>query len=601
MGEVYRAHDTRLGRDVAIKLLPERYAADLDSRLRFEREARAAAALSHPHICPIFDIGQHEQLPFIVMEYLKGETIADRLARGKLPLDVTIDYGSQIVDALAEAHRQGVVHRDLKPSNVMLVRSGVKLVDFGLAKVRHDVLDRFGSASTRLPDTGHGTLLGTLQYMAPEQLEGSDVDAGADMFSFGALLYEMVTGSPAFASDSRAGLIAAILVRQPAAPGQLAPAMPSELEALIVECLAKERMYRPTSESIARRLHGIRDGWRATPSSAHSRSRTKCIRSIAVLPFKTTLATESDEAFSDGMADGVITSLAAFPELRVISRTSTRRYKNSSKRLSEVARELKVDGVLTGDVQEKESGLLSLSIELAEGTTEARVWSEHYVCERADVLNVQEQIAQSVAAKIRLSGALNERIPRKRRVNRESHEEYLKGRFHFDNRLGNWIDTSFEAFSAAIKHDRTFAPAHVALGRWYVLTALRGRRADLAVESAAGWREKWRKAEDSMRHALKLDANLAEAHAALGLVLCLRWRFDEAEQAFRRSLALGPSIAFTHGSYSEFLSITNRPDKAVAHAEVAKEHDPFATYVFERLACALFAASRFADCCYCVL
>jgi serine/threonine protein kinase len=188
MGEVYRAHDTRLGRDVAIKLLPERYAADLDSRLRLEREARAAAALSHPHICPIFDIGQHEQLPFIVMEYLEGETIADRLDRGKLPLDVAIDYGGQIVDALAEAHRQGVVHRDLKPSNGMLVRSGVKLVDFGLAKIRHDVLDRSGSASTRLPDTGHGTLVGTLQYMAPEQLEGSDVDAGADVFSFGALL-----------------------------------------------------------------------------------------------------------------------------------------------------------------------------------------------------------------------------------------------------------------------------------------------------------------------------------------------------------------------------------------------------------------------------
>jgi len=257
MGEVYRARDPRLERDVAIKVLPERFATDRDLKLRFEREAKAAAALSHPHICSIFDVGVEGGFHFIVMEYLDGETLADRMARGLLPLQSSIEYAVQVVDALAEAHRHGVVHRDLKPSNMMVVRSGIKLLDFGVAKFRASPLDDDGSASTRSLDTGRGVLLGTLQYMAPEQLSGRGADASADVFSVGVVLYELITGVAPFAADSRAGVIAAILDREPPPASSFNAHIPIGLTRLVADCLEKQPRRRPTTEEATERLRTI--------------------------------------------------------------------------------------------------------------------------------------------------------------------------------------------------------------------------------------------------------------------------------------------------------------------------------------------------------
>ena len=596
MGEVYRARDPRLDRDVAIKLLSARFAADPDLKLRFDREAKASAALSHPHICPIFDVGADAGLHFIVMEYLDGESLAERLARGPLPLQLSVEYGVQIADALAEAHRHGVIHRDLKPSNVMLVRSGVKLVDFGVAKFRASFLTADSGISTAVPDTARGMLLGTLQYMAPEQLEGSNVDSGADMFGLGVLLYEMMTGVSPFGADSKASVIAAILDRHPPAASSFNPSIPAEVDRLITECLAKQRIYRPSANATVERLRSIKDVKPLKPTPAHARHRSRIVRALAVIPFAARLKSEAEDAFADGMAEALIANLGSFPSLRVISRSSTQRYKAPGRRVSDIAAELRVDAVLQGTIFEEASGLLVLSAELIDAGTEASIWSGRYECERSDVLNVQEQIAQSVATKIRLSGVVRERAPRKRRLNPECHEAFLKGQFQFDNRLGNWLEASFDAWSTAIRIDPTFAPAHAALSRWYVVAALRAASRETAGRFFVDYAEGCRLAEQSARQALKVDSTLAEAHAALGHVLCLRWHFDEAEQAYRRSFAHSPNLLAAHGLYSEFLSITNRPDDAIRHAEVAKERDPFATSVHERLAGALYAAHRFEGC-----
>ena len=594
MGEVYRAWDPRLERDVAIKVLPERFATDPDLMMRFEREAKAAAALSHPHICSIFDVGVDSGLHFIVMEYLDGETLADRMTRGPLPLESSMEYATQIADALSEAHRRGVVHRDLKPSNVMLVRTGIKLLDFGVAKFRTAPLGDETAASTSLPETGHGALLGTLQYMAPEQLDGRDVDARADLFSLGGLVYEMVTGISPFAASSKAAVIAAILDRQPPPVSSFNAHAPATLDRLIMECLEKVRVHRPVADEVAQRLRAISSSQHSVPTTHHARSRSKIVRSLAVIPFAATLRKEGGDLIADGLAEGLISSLGSFPSLRVISPSSARRFRGSEKRPSEIGGELHVDAVLRGNILESPTGLLALEVELVETTNDLCIWSGHFECERSDVLNVEEQIAQAVAMQIRLSA--RGRSPRGRRLNAESHEAYLRGKFHFDNRLGNWFESSFDALSAAIKHDRTFAPAHAALCRWYVVAGLR-QAAGVEISSInVEWREACRKAEEAARLALKLDPLLADAHAALARVLYFRWKFDESEHAFRKSLELDPGNALTHTGYSYFLSLTNRHADAIVHAELARDRDPLATYVYEQLACALYGAKRFEAC-----
>ena len=594
MGEVYRARDSRLDRDVAVKVLPPQLAAELDLRLRFEREAKAVAALSHPHICAIFDVGFEGGHQFLVMELLNGETLADRMARGLLPLESSIECGTQIADALAEAHRQGIVHRDLKPSNVMLVRTGAKLLDFGVARFHTPPTRIDGSVSTKLPDTARGVLLGTLQYMSPEQLQGHDVDGRADLFSLGVLLYEMTTGVAPFAAESKAAIIAAILDRRPPSASSFNAGIPAALDRLIDECLEKRQQHRPTATDVAHRLRAMTVDPHGRTIAHARRSRSKIVRSLAVLPFSAVLRNEGGDVFGDGMAEGLISCLGSYGSLRVISLASARRYRASTKTPSAIGGELRVDAVLRGRVEESPEGELRLTVSLTDTTHDERVWSGEFRCERADVLNIEEQIAEAVATHIRLSA--NARGRRRRRLNAESHEAYLRGKFHFDNRLGNWLESSFDALTAAITHDRTFAPPHATLCRWYTVAALRQAAGVDISPYHVEWREGCRKAEGEARLALRLDPLLADAHSALARVLALRWNFDESESAYRRSLELDSGHAVAHSGYSLLLSITNRHADAIQHAEIARDHDPLATYVYEQLAFALFNARQFDAC-----
>jgi serine/threonine-protein kinase len=598
MGEVYRARDVRLGRQVALKVPPDTVREDADLRRRFEDEARAAAALSHPHICAIFDVGHQDDVEFIVMELLDGETLAQRLAAGALPIATAVPIAAQIADALTEAHRAGLIHRDLKPGNVMLVRSGAKLLDFGIARFATGMPDAAPTAPvTPGHQTDRGTILGTLQYMSPEQLEGRELATSSDVFSFGAVLYEMVTGRAAFGAESRAATIAAILMRSPAAPRVLAPELPAELNDLIEECLSKDPFHRPTAGNVYTRLRALAAGPSHPVRHGPAKPSPRAIRSLAVLALTTRLQQEAEEAFAAGMVDSLITSLAAFPTLRVISRMSSQRFAGGAAPVETAARELQVDAVVGVEVHEIEPGRLSVDAELIAATTQSRLWSGHFSCDRSEVLQVPEQISYAIGQKIR-AGSGRHRAPRQRRVNRLAHEHYLKGSFLLDNRIGSWLETSFDAFSAALALDPGSAPAHVGLSRCYATAALRssGRGLPPFIHS---WREGFDKAESEARSAIAIDPEYGSAHSALAAVLWVRFRLDEAEDSFQRALALDPNDSATRVRYSLFLNVTNRASEALAHARFARDRDPLTTVPVECHAVALYTSRQFDACIAC--
>ena len=595
MGQLYSAVDTRLGRRVAIKVLATHLLDDAELRLRFDREARAAAAVNHPNICTVFDIGWQGDTPFIVMEYLDGQSLAARLALGPLEPNAAIAHAIQIAHALRETHKHGVIHRDLKPSNVMLTALGVKVVDFGVAKLKAEM--NLSAASTRGPDTEPGTILGTLQYMAPEQLEGSDVDERVDVFSLGALLYEMLTGTAAFAAPTKAAVIAAILSRSPAPPSSVVPQISREVDAIVLDCLAKGRDARPTSDTLVDRLEAAAQ-MRSRSRPRKARQQHRPIRAIAVLPVEANIRSESAAAFSDGVTDGLISALVRFRALRVISRASCLKYRASSLPLAQIGRELKVDAVLVSSINEDETGKLTLTTELIDAATESRAWSGSYAFERSSVLQIQEQVGDDIASQIHLSGSTAQaRRGRRPVVSQPGHAAYLKARFCLENRIGNWVDTSFEALQTAIAHDPDFAPAHAALSKWYVLAAARkpGSKSD-GVTAAISWADGLRRAEEEARVALTLDPRLGEAHSRLASVLCMRWQFDDAERSYLKALALEPNAVGTHTAYSEFLTFMGRFEEALVHLEAAKQRDPFATSLYERFAVTHYAARDFVAC-----
>jgi eukaryotic-like serine/threonine-protein kinase len=599
MGEVYKARDPRLDRFVAIKVLPGGLSGDPERLRRFEQEARAVASLSHPHLCTLYDVGHHEGTDFLVMEYLEGETLANSL-QGGLPWPVALQHAIQIADGLVEAHRCGVIHRDLKPSNVMVTRAGLKIFDFGIAKRVGSVMGSESLFMTREHEheTSDGSIVGTLQYMAPEQLEGRPVDWSADVFAFGAVFYEMLTGKPAFQGYSQANVIAVILEREPNPPIRVVPDLPAELNELVMRCLAKDRMARPTAESVASQLRMVDYASRRTdrppPTSRRGRQWS---RSIAVLPIPTTMTSETSDALSEGMTDGLITALSALPALRVISRVSAMRYKGTTTPLPAIAAELRVDLILMGSLQEDlvTSGF-SLALEVVEARNESRLWSGTYLFDRRDILTVQERVAHDIAQRIRLGSTPKTRTSPRRPVSRDGYDAYLRARFTFDNRIGDWLPASFEALNGAIKSDKNFAPAHAALSRWFVAAWLRAIRLSPVSPGDRSWRENLQKAEAEARLALKLDSTLAEAHASLAQVMWLHWRFADAEAAYLRALELNPNASITHSSYSECLAILDRSAEAIEHTAIAKELDPLATHVYEASAVALYSARRFPEC-----
>jgi serine/threonine-protein kinase len=596
MGVVYEAEDVRLGRRVALKLLPENLARDQIALQRFEREARATSSLNHPNICTIYEVEEHDHQQVIVMELLEGKSLKERLREGPISTDELLDFGIQTADALEAAHAKGIIHRDVKPGNIFVVaRERVKILDFGLAKVRPLHVAENQSEEESL--TLEGVIPGTTSYMSPEQVRGEEIDARSDLFSLGVVLYEMATGKRPFVGKNRVVLMNAILNAQPSAPSEVNPSLPFGLDRIIAMALEKdrERRYQHAADicSDLRRLKEQKEKGPTAVTSAvpvrldlHSvprvarrhkklwlggllavalllflafaaaewtrrhfvRAPSQPIRSIAVLPLENLTGDPGQQYFSDGMTDALITNLAQIGSLRVISRTSTMHYRDSGKALPEIARELGVDAVVEGSVM-RSGNRVRINAQLIQAPTDHHLWARSYERDIQDVLALQSELARTIALEVQIQLTPKEqaRLETSRPVNPDAYEAYLKGRFFWNKRNKEAINKSIEYFNDAIQLDPGYAAAYAGLADAYNSTGC-GRAAGLAMAEAAP------KAKAAALRAVELDDSSAEAHAALGHVReCFEANRSEAENEYKRAIALNPNYATAHHWYAHLL------------------------------------------------
>jgi len=594
MGVVYRATDLKLGRAVAVKLLPPHLVTDESAKARFLREARTASALDHSNIGTIHDVGEDGEELFIVMALYQGETLKQRLEEGPLRAGEGIEVLRQIGRGLDAAHRAGIVHRDIKPANVMITQEGgIKILDFGLAKL----------ASDAQALTQSGQLLGTLLYMSPEQVKGEPVDARTDLWALGALAYEVFSGVCPFKADSSLATATRILFEQPPSLATVC-GIPMKLAELVSQLLQKNRSDRLQSAAdfLARlddvlvaekgssrtraqfapagsrkyRLLGVAMGVAVATAAVAALVRNwnrltsanpAMIRSLAVLPLANLSGDAAQEYLADGMTEELIAQLAKLGSLKVISRTSAMHYKGTNKTLPQVARELGVDAVLEGSVQ-RSGEQIRITTQLIRAATDQHLWAESYQRELRDVVAIEEQVARDVAnaIKLRLTPREEGLLASARPVNPMAHEAYLKGRFHFAKRTEHDLRKAIEYFHEGIERDPNYALPYDGLADSYML---------LAEYSSLPASEARAKAEPAVMKALELDPLLAEAHATLGNIRdVFDWDWRAAENAFKRSLELNPSYVEGRDWYSIFLAEMGRTDEALAQAKKAQELDP---------------------------
>jgi serine/threonine protein kinase/Flp pilus assembly protein TadD len=603
MGEVYQAHDERLERYVAIKVLPGKALADGTARKRFRKEALALSKVNHPAIATIYDFDSENGVDFLAMEYVAGETLAQKIAHGALPEKEVLALGAQIAEALEEAHEHGIVHRDLKPGNIMVTRKGrAKVLDFGLARLLQPAAS-LASAET-LSETQSAA--GTLPYMAPEQLRDESTDPRSDIFSFGAVYYEMATGQRAFPEVISSRLTDTILHHAPVTPRALSPRVSPELERIILKCLEKtpELRYQSAKELAVdlRRLStpsSVAVCERPTPSksrlplvaaaccavllvtlgillamnTAEWRERSTAsseapkIHSLAVLPLANLSKDPEQEYFVEGMADELITELAQISGLRVISRTSTMRYLRNPKPIPEIAKELGVDAVIEGSV-ERSGDQVRITAQLINARTDTHVWAKSYQRDLRDVLSMQSEVARAIAGEVRVQLTPQEkaRLDSVRPVNPAAHEAYLKGLYHWNFHTGEEMQKAIVEYERAIRIDPNYALAYVGLSDTYHLLPFNGDTDPQLVAS---------KARDASLKAVELDPNLSEAHVTLAIELSrYDWDWPAAEREFKMALELSPNNSSASSLYAELLSIEGRHAEAVAEASRAREMDP---------------------------
>jgi len=587
MGDVYRAHDEHLDREVAIKvLLPEKLASRT-SLGRFHHEAIALSQLNHPNICTIYDVDEHAGRQFIAMELLEGQTLEERIAGRPLRLDELLNLAIQIADALETAHGTGIVHRDIKPSNIFVLNRGqAKILDFGLAKLALSPKGQ-SSAVTEERLTSPGAAIGTTAYLPPEQARGEEVDARADLFSFGLVLYEMTTGRPAFCGSTSAMILDAILNRQPIPPARLNPGLPVELEQILSKALEKDRELRYQTAADLRadlkrlkrdfELGRLRVG-KASRSREVSGREPKAvasrIKAIAVLPLANLSSDPEQDYFVDGMTEALITDLAQIGALRVISRTSAMRYKGSDKPLPEIARELNVEGIVEGSVM-RAGNRVRITAQLIHAATDRHLWAKSYDRDVSDVLALQSEVARSIAEEVqaKLTPQERARLARPRPVDPTAHEAYLKGRYHWARATEESVRRSIEYFAEAVAKDPRYAPAYAGLSDAY------NQLANPILEIVPQG-EIIPKAKAAATKALELDDSLAEAHISLGRIkFYFDWDWTGAEKSFRRAIELNPNYPYAHYIYALLLSALGRHAEAIHEATRAQESDPVALLV----------------------
>ncbi|HSQ60076.1 MAG TPA: protein kinase, partial [Acidobacteriota bacterium] len=529
MGDVYRARDLHLDRDVAVKVLQRGALTDPGARERFRREAHVLSRLAHPGVATIFDFDTQDGVDFLVMEFVPGGTLESRLRQGPLPLDELTRIGDAIGQALDDAHQRGFLHRDLKPGNVALTETGSpKLLDFGLAGLLH-------ATGTVAGLTRPGTVMGSLPYMAPEQLRGEPEAPRTDVYAFGAVLYEMATGRRPFEKDRPEALMFEILHGAPRAARSLRPDIPAELERLVEACLSKDPAQRPASagavsEALRRIADRTRSGADAPPESDRG-----AIRSLAVLPFDNVSRDPTQEYFADGMTEALISELARLKALRVISRTSAMKYKGAARSLPEIAHELNVDAVLEGSAL-MIGKRVRVSVQLVSARTDETIWADRYDREIEDVLDLQNRMAETVAKEIAVQVSPREatQLAKRRSVNPQAHVEFLKGQYSAAATSPQAIEIGLRHFQRAIELDPAFAPAWAGLADCHMVRASRG----MAPPAEAN-----RLARDAAAKALELDDTLADAHAVLGAVALQNLELRTASRHLERAIELNPGLA----------------------------------------------------------
>jgi serine/threonine protein kinase/Flp pilus assembly protein TadD len=605
MGEVYRAHDTILKRDVAIKVLPENLAGDPERLSRLEREAQLLASLNHPGIATIHGLEESVGVRFLVLELVEGETLSERLRRGRLDLELSHEIARQIAEALEAAHQKSVVHRDLKPANVKITPEGrVKILDFGLAKVfraegeeAEDGAEAGGAAGASLDiaesptvaaATLPGVILGTPAYMCPEQARGQTVDKRADIWAFGCLLYEMLAGRRPFDGETVTDILAALIERDPEWDA-LPESAPGRIRDLLRKCLEKDP---------SRRLHDIADArieiedaraelaqapgpWaprepaRPAEMGRHPEAEpgpdTGKINSIAVLPLQNLSGDVGQEYFSEGMTDALITDLAKIGALKVISRTSAMRYRDTDKSLPQIARELSVDAVVEGSVL-RAGERVRITAQLIHAATDQHLWAESYDRDLGDILSLQSEVARAVAREIQVKVTPQEDalLARARRVDPGAQEAYLRGLHYWNKTTKSRFTDAMEHFRLAIERDPSHAQAYAGLADSYWWSAFWGNQRP---------HKAYPRAREAVERALALDETLGEAHASLGSIhLMYDWDWAAAGREFRRALELAPNSSSARICHSFYLTLMRRQDEAIAETKRAQALDPLSGF-----------------------
>ena len=598
MGEVYLAEDAALKRLVAIKVVASGDAGDETSHARLVREAQAAATLDHPNVCAIYEVGEHEGRPFFAMQYIEGEALAERIARGSFSLRELVAIAEQVADALAQAHARNIVHRDIKPQNIMLQadRGLVKVLDFGLAKQAR--LDHGGTTVPQM--TAAGTTAGTVRYMSPEQHRGNELTPSTDIFSLGCVLHEMIAGAHPFARDSAAETTAAILGQ---APAPLPAATSIELQRIVRKCLEKDpqRRYAAAHDLLIDLRNLARDSDSGLPpSTATPSSRMRAagiaaaiaavsliatlawsafrgtpagnsdVRVIAILPLH---AADASSAFlGDGISESVLNSLSRLRQIKVLARTTTFRYRGGDVDVAALRRDLGVDAVLTGTVQQQGDGLI-VQAELIDTADGAQIWGQRYSNRRlADVFAVQEEIARDIAASLRLELAGNAAAFTKRYTQDvEAYRAYVLGRASAQDRTEKGVQASLVYYRQAIDRDNRYALAWAGIADAYLVLAGRGT---LPYREARGL------AAEAANRALALDPDLAEAHAAVGqtFVYAGPFDFDAGDRSLRRAIELNPGSPLARQFLAVSLLEQGRLSEGVRELEVLHDLDPLAGF-----------------------